>query len=176
VPEIRVDEAIRLSPVRWDDQAALLRHLNETPEIHRYTRTISYPYAAEDADAWLRTVYAHVLERDRCRTWAVRAEWGELIGAIGLEGLKRGDQAELGYWVARPYWGRGIATRAVLRLTRFALQEYRLQRVFALVAVPNQASSRVLMKAGFAQEACRPRHLVRGGEAYDVRVFGLRRA
>jgi RimJ/RimL family protein N-acetyltransferase len=72
---------------------------------------------------------------------------GELIGGVGL-GRQDDGQVELGYWIARPHWGRGYApeaARAVLRLARTLGHE----RLVAGHFVDNPASGRVLAKIGF---------------------------
>ena len=72
---------------------------------------------------------------------------GELIGSVGL-GRQDDGEVELGYWIARPHWGRGYApeaARAVLRLARTLGHE----RLVAGHFVDNPASGRVLAKIGF---------------------------
>ena len=60
---------------------------------------------------------------------------------------------EIGYWLGEPYWGRGIATRAVRALIDYAFAHFDLMRLYATVFEWNPASARVLEKAGFTYEA-----------------------
>lgn len=57
--------------------------------------------------------------------------------------------AELGYWIAKEYWGRGIATNAVKEICTIAFKKYTLDRVYANVYSSNKGSCRVLKKCGF---------------------------
>jgi len=78
----------------------------------------------------------------------------EAIGSIGL--MLGADvhrfTAELGYWLAEPFWGQGIMTRAVQAMVEFAFAELKLHRVRAEPYAANPASARVLEKAGFLLE------------------------
>ncbi|AKM07435.1 Acetyltransferase, GNAT family protein [Pelagerythrobacter marensis] len=93
-----------------------------------------------------------------------RADNAAMVGCVGIDQV--GNTAELGYWIARPYWGRGYATEA----GRAALEIARMlghSRIVASHFLDNPASGRVLQKLGFAATgAIRPRFSCgRGGEA-----------
>jgi RimJ/RimL family protein N-acetyltransferase len=71
-----------------------------------------------------------------------------LIGGIGIKRNGDGD-AELGYWIARPYWGLGFATEAGRAVVRMARGSLKLPKLVAGHLVDNPASGRVLTKLGF---------------------------
>jgi RimJ/RimL family protein N-acetyltransferase len=75
--------------------------------------------------------------------------------------------AEIGYWLAEPFWGRGIATEAVKAMTTYAIAKHALTRVYARVADWNTASVRVLEKAGYALEARLRRSAIKEGRVID---------
>jgi RimJ/RimL family protein N-acetyltransferase len=81
--------------------------------------------------------------------------------------------AEIGYWVAEPYWGRGIATKAVGALTAFAFAHHDLVRIFAGVFASNPASARVLEKAGYAFEGRLRRSVVKDGIVLDQLMYAM---
>lgn len=95
----------------------------------------------------------------------------QAIGCIGL--ADRDGEAELGYWIARPWWGRGFATeaaRGVLEIARLLGH----RRVSAGHFTDNPASGRVLRKLGFRPTGCvRPRHSCARGEATPAVEYGL---
>jgi RimJ/RimL family protein N-acetyltransferase len=97
----------------------------------------------------------------------------ELIGSIGF-GRRPSGRVELGYWIARPHWGRGYATeagRAVLAIARDAL---RVRRLEAGHFTDNPASGRVLEKLGFRPTGrIAPRFSAGRGEAAPSRLFEL---
>jgi len=85
------------------------------------------------------------------------------------------DRAELGYWVGRPYWGRGYATEAGLGLLAHSFGVLRLNRVFAIHYSRNPASGRVLQKLGMRQEGVMPQHIKKWGVYVDAVCYGVLR-
>jgi ribosomal-protein-alanine N-acetyltransferase len=72
---------------------------------------------------------------------------------LGMAELRlNGQQADLGYVIARAYWGQGIATETVCALTDWALAQPAIQQVWAVCAAENTASARVLEKVGMQRE------------------------
>jgi [ribosomal protein S5]-alanine N-acetyltransferase len=105
--------------------------------------------------------------------FAIRDVDDKLIGGCGLHGLVKGERAEVGYWLAKPYWGRGIMTAVVGRLCRHAFDELALGKITAHVFVHNPASARVLEKCGFQQEGYLRQHFRKDGRRIDARLFAL---
>lgn len=175
VATIPVNEQITLSQITWDDKSAYLKHLNETDEFHSRMGAMPFPYREIDAEAWITKVLRETLEADGRRNWAIRNADGELIGGTGVFGLTNGEKAEIGYWLAKPYWGQGIVTEVVRRLCEFSFDQYDLRRIDAQAFTTNPASARVLEKAGFELEGTlRSKHF-RNGEPVDVWFFGMMR-
>lgn len=88
--------------------------------------------------------------------WAVELkETGEVIGCVGylpasLSNLKIGDdQCEVGYWIARPYWGKGICTEALQRVVDHCFNVRGISVLWGDYFVDNPASGRVMEKCGF---------------------------
>jgi RimJ/RimL family protein N-acetyltransferase len=175
VPTIHVNDDVALSQITWIDKQAYLKHLNESDVFHTNMGLMPFPYTELDADLWISKVARETLEATRRRNWAIRNRDGELIGGTGVFRIADGEKAEIGYWLARPYWGRGIATDVVRRLCLFAFERYRLQRIFAHVFAGNSASARVLEKAGFEREGTLRSHHFRNGVGCDVWDYGLMR-
>lgn len=172
VPTLKVDEAIEISQITWADKTAYLEHLNDSDVFHRNMGLIPYPYTDQDAEAWLLRVTNETLAGDKSRSWAIRNAAGGLIGGCGLHGIDNGEKAEVGYWLSKPHWGRGITTRCVRAACEFGFREYGLQRIYARVFEFNVASARVLEKAGFALEGVLRKHHFREGWGIDVRMYG----
>jgi RimJ/RimL family protein N-acetyltransferase len=72
----------------------------------------------------------------------------DLVGVCALKEVHDG-QAELGYWIGVPFWGRGYATEAARHVTAFAFETLGLARLHAHALARNPSSGRVLEKAGF---------------------------
>jgi RimJ/RimL family protein N-acetyltransferase len=155
---------------RWrsGDEHALVALAND-PAVARYTGNIPYPYTEADARWWIATGCSS----DGNIHVAITLE-GTLIGGIGITfgaAARRGTGA-IGYWLGRPYWGQGLATDALRTLTDYAVAEFGLVRLWALVMAPNIASARVLEKAGYVREATLRSAIVdREGNAHDELIF-----
>lgn len=140
----------RLRPWRLTDAEALARHANDA-DIARYLRDIfPHPYGIADAQHYLSLVTDPASAE---LTLAFEVE-GEAAGSISL--LFQSDvsrrSAEVGYWLTRRFWGRGLATAAVRALSDYGLAHFDLVRLYATVYAPNLASARVLEKAGYTLE------------------------
>jgi len=128
--------------------APAIQRLASHPDVAA-TTLMEHPYPEDGA---IRFIEDLVLpERAAGRLYAfVMLDAGEVVGHISLKhvDLERGE-AEVGYWVGRPYWGRGYASAAVREVATFGFEDLGLRRLYAHVLAHNPASGRVLEKAGF---------------------------
>lgn len=171
---IPVRQGIHLSSVGASDKAALLKHL-QSPEVHKNTLTIPYPYHEADADAWLQIRGEHRQKVGIDVTFAIRNHDDEMIGSVGADKLEPGTthRAELGYWLAPAYWGQRIMTDAVRAYISYAFSELQLMKLVAHVFELNAASAGVLEHNGFQLEGRLLEHYLKNGELLDARVYGL---
>jgi ribosomal-protein-alanine N-acetyltransferase len=96
-------------------------------------------------------------------------EAGRLVGALGCYWASRRDRCmELGYWVAEPYWGQGVAVEAARALLRHVFAAYEVERVQAHYIEGNHASGRVMEKLGLAFEGVRRHALFHRGRFWDL--------
>ena len=172
--KISVNEHIQLSEFQPSDQVACVEHLREK-EIYDRTLRIPYPYTEDDFQEWLKIVEKTTQEQGRSVLWAIRKEDGLLIGGCGFDGFQLGKshRAEIGYWLAKPFWCRGIMTAVVRRVSEFAFAEFGLVKITAHVFANNPASARVLEKCGFVQEGYLGKHYLKDGRYLDARLFAL---
>ena len=161
-----------LRPFNEADIPEIVRLLND-PAIAETTLNVPYPYTEEDARAWLAFQEEN---RDVDNTLAiVRKDDGQLVGSISFRPNARHNKAEIGYWIGKPYWGRGYATEAVRAIIRYGFQELGLNRFYATHFTENPASGRVMQKAGMKYEGTL-RQDVRKGEQYrDHAVYAILR-
>ncbi len=165
---------IHLTEFRRTDQDALVDYLSDR-DIYANTLRIPHPYTPADAEHWFEIAEEANRLNGVTVQWAIRNETGNLIGGIGLEGFK-GDhphRVEMGYWLAKPFWGRGIMTSVVQAVCRHAFEELGLVKITAYVLSCNNASARVLGKCGFEQEGFCRKHFAKDGEFIDAKWFGL---
>jgi ribosomal-protein-alanine N-acetyltransferase len=168
---IVINDEIALTELRQGDREALVRYLNDE-QIHGMTLRIPHPYTADDADRFLALVDAQAGEYGRPLHFAIRKS-GEFVGGFGFEGMQpdQPHRAEIGYWLARPFWGHGIMTAVVGGVCQFALENYSLDRIAAYVFDTNVASARVLEKNGFVLEGILRKHHIKNGKFIDARLY-----
>jgi RimJ/RimL family protein N-acetyltransferase len=84
----------------------------------------------------------------------VSSDGGELLGQAGLQALGWTHEVEIGWWLARGHWGRGLATEVGRAIVRFAFERAGLTRVVAIAQLENGASIRVMEHLGMRFERC----------------------
>ncbi len=165
-------ERLLLRPFTDDDMEVVhayatddgvIRFMNWGPNSPGQTRT------------FLRDAARCVTERQGDLTLAVTVrESGLLAGGISLQlTSEENGEAELGYCLAREYWGKGYATEASARMLTLAFGEWDLHRVIATCRPANRASARVLEKLGMRREGLLRSHLKIRGEWVDSHLYAI---
>ena len=161
-------EGIRLRPWRADDLDVLVRHANDEEVSRGLADRFPFPYTRDDGAAFLA---GHVVDLQG-PVFAIEID-GEACGGIGARvgSGERRHVAELGYWLGRAHWRRGIMTSAVRTYAPWLMEEFRLYRLQATVLDFNVGSARVLQNNGFAEEGVQRAAVFKRGELHDLRVF-----
>jgi RimJ/RimL family protein N-acetyltransferase len=171
-PAILAGDGFLVRRWRASDKASLLRHADDEQVSVGLSDHFPWPYTPADADDFLQgrvigTADALAIEID-----------GAAVGGIGMQ---RGVDvhrhgAEIGYWLGRAYWGRGLMSRIVpaWRDHLFATQGYR--RLEAKVYSNNPASAHLLEKCGFVREGIKREAAVKRGEVLDVWIYAILRS
>jgi RimJ/RimL family protein N-acetyltransferase len=157
------DDAIALRPLAEEDIPALVAAVQD-PEIPRWT-SVPSPYTEDDARAFLR--------RAADVSAILDVGSGEFLGTIGWRWVD--GNVQFGYWVKREARGRGVASRALRLLSRWAFAELGAARVQLLTEPENRASQRVAEKAGFRREAVLRSFIELKGVRKDAYMFSLLR-
>ena len=100
---------------------------------------------------------------------------GKVIGSIGVfrQGNIHRRTAELGYYIAEAYWGKGLMTKAVRQICRYVFDNSDILRIYAEPFAFNAASCRVLEKAGFQYEGTLRSNAVKNGSVIDMKMYSL---
>lgn len=164
--------SFELRPWRQDDLQDLVLHANDRVIADNLTNTFPHPYTEEDGLAFLN----RFRNDTPVRVFAIVVE-GHAVGSIGV--FPQDDifhrNAELGYWLAAPYRGRGIVPQAIRQMVDYAFQRWPLTRVFARPFGSNAASQRALEKAGFTLEARFTGTIEKNGRTEDELIYTVRR-
>jgi ribosomal-protein-alanine N-acetyltransferase len=152
----------------------------ELAALYRANRDFLAPYEPERPESFFSVVgqreRLEQLERDAAAGTGWRfviVDDGAIVGAINVSDVIRGplQVANVGYWVAQEWNGRGLATQAVADVVAFAFGEAGLHRLEAGTLPDNVASQRVLEKNGFEQYGFARRLLLIAGEWRDHVLF-----
>ena len=160
---------IRLRPLQKSDNQAIAVLINNKKILDMLMDRIPFPYTLADADFFIDLK----LEESPRSTFAIVDASDTILGVISLE-LKSDIyryQAEVGYWIGEPHWGKGIATNAIRLITDYGFNELGLMRIVACVFEGNTASMHVLRKNGYEQEAVLKKSVFKHGEFLDEYLF-----
>ena len=140
-------ERLLLRPPVAADISRFVPFLNDFDVTKNLSR-LPHPYSEDDGCAWVVRTAGERVRGEAFPFIVMEKTEGRLIGICGVQ-----PQLDfmLGYWFGKPYWGRGYATEAVRRVTKFAFDELGTNRLTASWIDDNPASGRVLEKIG-----CKP--------------------
>ncbi len=130
-----------------------------------------HPYTIEDG----KTFIEKVSQEDPTKIFAVLAD-DQVVGSIGIfpdTDIHR-KNAAVAYWIAEPYWGKGIALQAIRLILDYASKTFDITRVYAKPYGRNPNSHRVLEKAGFTLEATLHEAIFKNGEYLDELIYSRR--
>ena len=139
-------------------------------DIARMTLRMPHPFSVQDAEDFVLQVAGQ--DPRRARTFLIEHEDHGPVGVLGL--FEAGDMGpEVGYWIGRPFWGRGYATEALEAGLLWANRKWRRRVLAAGHFDDNPASGRVLQKAGFLYtgEVRTEFSRARGGQARTRRMI-----
>ena len=158
----------------WDlaDAEALARALSNKKILDNLRDGLPYPYTVQDAREYITAMLS--ADRDNTFAFAITAD-GQVIGSIGVfrgENIHR-QTAEMGYYIAEDYWGRGIMTSVVRQTCEYVFAHSDILRIFAEPFAYNTASCRVLEKAGFQFEGLMRNNAVKNGQVIDMKLYAL---
>jgi ribosomal-protein-alanine N-acetyltransferase len=152
------------------DAPSLVKYANNINVARQLRDRFPHPYTASDARRFIQSTV----------TASPATSFAIVVGeeAVGGAGFAAGADverysAEVGYWLAEPFWGRGIAPDAVRLLSRYAFDSCSMLRLFALPFADNAQSIRVLEKAGYTREATLRASSVKSGVVRDQALYAL---
>jgi RimJ/RimL family protein N-acetyltransferase len=156
--------------------------IEDAPDVQRLagdraiadtTLNIPHPYEDGVAEDWIST-HQEAFAKNQGVTFAVtRKPNGSLVGAISLMDIIKGHKAELGYWIAKPYWSQGLCTEAGHAILRYAFTELGLGRLHAGHISRNPASGQVMLKLGMQHEGTQRQHVRRWGLSDNLELYGI---
>ncbi len=135
---------------------------------------LPYPYTEQDGVDYISAMLS--ADENDTFAFAITVE-GKVIGSIGVfrQGNIHRQTAEVGYYIAEEYWGKGIMTEAIKQTCKHVFDKSDIIRIYAEPFAYNVASCRVLEKAGFQYEGTLRKNAVKNGKIIDMKMYSLLR-
>ena len=157
---------------RWrpEDARDLAEALNNKNILDNLRDGLPYPYTEEHAQSFISAMLA--ADTDKVYPFAITVK-DKAVGSIGVfrKDNIHSKTAEMGYYVAEPWWGRGIGTSAVEQIGRYIFENTDIIRIFAEPFAYNAGSCRILEKAGFLFEGTLRKNAVKNGVVIDMKMY-----
>ena len=160
---------------RLSDAEDLAAALNNEKVRNNLRDGLPAPYTPDHA----RDYIISMLSSDENSTFAYAITIDDrAVGSIGAfrQGNIHRQTAELGYYLAEEYWGKGIMTDAIAQLCGIVFETTDILRIFAEPFSYNTGSRRALEKAGFQLEGIMKNNAVKNGKVLDMALYSLTRA
>jgi RimJ/RimL family protein N-acetyltransferase len=164
-------DRLRLRPLELTDADRIIEFMG-VRQVTDFLLFFSYPINPEQVRHWLGEVLA--ADPAGCGYWGiVDGGTDRLIGIISLTIDGHNKKGEIGYWLDRDFWNRGLMTEAAWRVICYGFDVLKLHRMEVTHMVENLASRRVVEKLGFQAEGCWREGHQKNGSFRDVRIYGM---
>ena len=161
-----------LRPFNPKDVDSLMEYANNPKIAANLTNQFPHPYTRESGERFIDIATQH----SPPTIFAIDIN-GKASGGIGLHPQTdiHVKNAELGYWLAEPFWGQGIMTKAVSQIVDYGFKNLDITRIFARPFGTNIGSQKVLEKAGFVLEGRFIDTIYKNGEYLDELFYAVRK-
>lgn len=165
-----MDIALRL----WSpgDLAQLVKHGDNRNIAAHMADGFPSPYTPDEGEKFIRRATGD----DPTKIFAI-VYHQEVIGSIGIfpdTDIHR-KNAAIAYWIAEPFWGKGVASEAIRKIVHYGFSTFDIIRIYAKPFGTNRASQRALEKAGFKLEATLEKTIFKNGTLLDEMIYSIRR-
>jgi RimJ/RimL family protein N-acetyltransferase len=148
-PTIETSRLI-LRPLALTDAPAIQRHFNNWKIIQNLATVVPWPYPDNGAEIFVRRELEKIAAGEQIYHWvlALRPGDGEAIGNIHFRPMADSPTDNRGFWLAEPYWNRGLMTEAIAAVNDFAFNTLSIAQFYVCNVVSNEPSRRVKQKTG----------------------------
>ena len=162
----------KLRPWAISDLESLVHYANNWKVAKNLTDKFPHPYTKQNGEAFIQ----YTTEHNPVQIFAIEVQ-GKAIGGIGIHPQDdiHKKNAELGYWIAEPFWGHGIISGAINEITDYAFQNFDIDRLFARPFGTNIASQKALEKNNFILEGRFKNTIIKNGIYLDELIYAIRR-
>lgn len=166
-------ERLVIRPLSEGDADAIYKNVKEY-DIAKWTINIPHPYPKDGAIKFIKQT-KELMKKGKSYELAIQIEsTKKVVGVISLMKVdRRHKNAELGYWVAKKFWNRGIATEAASKVMDFGFQVLNLEKIYAKCFHNNEASRKVMEKIGMKLEGKFCHEVFKENKFIDTIYYGI---
>jgi len=143
LPTIQTDR-LTLGPLRAVDIPRIVEYA-DNPNIAKMLRNLAYPYVEKNAISWINNANQGLVNKTSYVFKIGLKENNEFIGGMGLYVKSSDNKAEVGCWIAEPFWDKGYATEVLGALLKFGFEDLGLNKIYAQHFIGNPASGKVMI-------------------------------
>ncbi len=160
----------KLRSFKNDDALSIPKYANNKNIWLNLRDGFPHPYTIVDAKNFISNAKVN-----HPKTFFAISSEDEVIGSIGIT---IGQDvhirtAQLGYWLAEPFWNRGIITEAIQKIVAYAFENFKIIRISAEPYSSNKASAKVLEKCGFEYEGRLKSRVIKDGKILDQLIYAI---
>jgi [ribosomal protein S5]-alanine N-acetyltransferase len=161
-----------LRPHTLQDAPDIQRLIGER-DVAKTLAVVPHPYPDGAAEEWI-SKRAEMAAKGELQFAITDRQTGALMGSIGFVDFNcESDCAEIGYWIAKPCWGKGYGTEAAQAVVKYGFEEMGLNRIYAKHFKQNPASGRIMQKIGMQYEGCQRQSFKKWGEYIDFELYAI---
>lgn len=143
-------------------------------DITKYTSVIAPPCELKEAKNFIKKANLDIKNRSAYEFGIELKENKDLIGTINLSNInKKNKNAEVGIWLAKEYWDKGLSTEALNLILQFGFEKLRLEKIQARVLHKNVRAQKLLKRIGFKLEGKLRRKTFFNNQWFDDFIFGM---
>ncbi|MEP7196546.1 MAG: GNAT family protein [Saprospiraceae bacterium] len=163
---------VKLRPWTLADLNALCKYGNNPNVANNLMNRFPHPYTWDKGMEFI----SNISKQNPREVLAIEYK-SQAIGAIGLHPQEDifFKNAELGYWIAEDFWGKGIMKSTIQLMLDYAFSNFDFERIFARPFGRNLASQKVLEKCGFTLEAKLYKTIFKNNQYEDEWIYSMRR-
>lgn len=171
LPKIETDRLI-LTELQAGDIPQIVNYASNR-NISEYTLNLPYPCSEKDAVYWVN-LSNQGLKNGTNYIFAIRLKVSdEVIGGIGLTVEKKFFCAEIGHWIAEPFWNNGYTTEATKSVIDFGFDNLDLNKITSSHLDKNPASGKVMFKYGMIKESVLKEHVCKNNFFHTLVLYEL---
>ncbi len=159
-----------LRPFKKSDAKDLVKYINDKT-IYNNTTQVPHPYTPKHAKEWLKKTLLNYRKRKPSSFHFAIEVKNEVVGCVSLMQIEGGHKSEMGYWLAKKYWKKGIMSEAVSELIKYGAKKFQLVRICAYVFTHNEGSQKVLINNKFKKEGLLKKAVLKDDKFIDEILF-----